>query len=405
MICLYHPGLPRRYVPTSLSVAESHWNKNGEIGKLNWVRASRSSHKTDNLLLADKVETLRKLSIDNPTPNDILASLEAAALEVVAAEIEKEQAGQPPLCFKDYWRTYIDDNAHRWNLYWEPNQESALKVFAEFHSNPLPFADLDNKLLGKFERWRLGKGRSKTTIAKELSGIRAVLNAAVRDKLLGYADNPFNSYVIKRAKSEDRLAFTWTEIDMIEEDNPANAQEVVSRDVFMFQFYAGGRRVNEILTLTWKDIGTDIFTYLELKHGKRVRVSRELSDELLAILARYEYRRDAGFLYVFPVYQDNADMTVKVVLTGAVSDINEGLYRIAKRLGLPSFSSHVARHSWAELARKAKIDLYAISKNLGHSKLAVTEDYMAGFDLVAVEAANRTVIASRPPKELVGNDT
>lgn len=399
MICLYHPGLPRRYVPTSLSVAESHWNINGEIGKMNWVRASRSSHKTDNLLLAEKVELLRKLSIDNPTPNDILAALDVAAQEVIEAEIDKAQAELPPPCFKAYWESYIEENAYRWNLYWKPNQESALKVFAEFHPKALPFADIDNKLLNRFERWRLEKGRSKTTVAKELSNLRAVYNGAVRDKLASFADNPFNSYVIKHGAGEGRVAFTWKEIDLIEADTQVSKEEALSRDVFLFQFYGGGRRINEVLTLTWSDVGVDSFTYYQLKKAKRVRVSRELIAESRAILARYEHRKVAGCRYVFPVYADNADLMQKVVRTTAVSAVNDGLDSLAERLGLPHFSSHVARHSWTELARKSKVDLYGISKNLGHSKLAVTEVYMADFDQVAVETAHRAMIASRPAKE------
>jgi len=39
-------------------------------------------------------------------------------------------------------------------------------------------------------------------------------------------------------------------------------------------------------------------------------------------------------------------------------------------------STHVARHSFAEIARqKTKNDIYAISKALGHSNISITENY------------------------------
>lgn len=399
MICLYHPGLPRRYVSTGLSVAAAHWNAKGEIGKLNWVRSSRSSHREDNLYLAEQVRALRELSNQHKTPDQIMAVLTATAAEQVAAELALAEAAKAPRCFKAYWETYIEERAHRWSLYWKPNQYSSLKTFAEFHPEPLPFAELDHRLLNAFERWRLEQGHSATTVSKELSNLRAVFNAAIQDKVAEAGDNPFDSYTVKRSKGKKRVAFEWEQIERIEALDLPEPEDRYSRDVFLFQFYAGGRRVNEILPLTWEQISAEDFVYHELKHGKPVRVRRQLNAELRDILARYADRRTAGHRFVFPIYDDAADLGEKVVLTTAVRKINRGLHTIAELAGLPKFSSHSARHSWAELARKAGVDIYGISKNLGHSKLAVTENYLAAFDQVAVETANDAMIASRPRKQ------
>ena len=43
-------------------------------------------------------------------------------------------------------------------------------------------------------------------------------------------------------------------------------------------------------------------------------------------------------------------------------------------------SFHIARHSWADLARKKNMNLYDISKALKHSNLKVTETYFKGLD-------------------------
>ena len=43
-------------------------------------------------------------------------------------------------------------------------------------------------------------------------------------------------------------------------------------------------------------------------------------------------------------------------------------------------TSHVARHSFAEIARTKGVPLYDISKALGHSSLAITEQYLSSFD-------------------------
>ena len=41
---------------------------------------------------------------------------------------------------------------------------------------------------------------------------------------------------------------------------------------------------------------------------------------------------------------------------------------------------HFARHSFAEIARTKGVPLYDISKTLGHSSLAITEQYLSSFD-------------------------
>ncbi len=60
---------------------------------------------------------------------------------------------------------------------------------------------------------------------------------------------------------------------------------------------------------------------------------------------------------------------------------NRYLKKIAQRAGIQaSISFHVSRHSFAHYALKKGMDLYAISKALGHSDLKITETYLKSFD-------------------------
>jgi len=61
--------------------------------------------------------------------------------------------------------------------------------------------------------------------------------------------------------------------------------------------------------------------------------------------------------------------------------VNRHLKTIATKAGIQaSVSFHVSRHSFANYALKKGMDLYAISKALGHSDLKVTEEYIKTFD-------------------------
>ena len=48
---------------------------------------------------------------------------------------------------------------------------------------------------------------------------------------------------------------------------------------------------------------------------------------------------------------------------------------------------HVSRHSFADYARQKDVDLYSISKALGHASFKTTETYLKGFDNDAVDDA------------------
>ena len=70
--------------------------------------------------------------------------------------------------------------------------------------------------------------------------------------------------------------------------------------------------------------------------------------------------------------------------------VNKHLKAVAKRVeaaGTPmpaKLTFHIARHSWADLARKSGRDVYEISRALAHSGLGITERYLAkgGGDVV-----------------------
>lgn len=54
-------------------------------------------------------------------------------------------------------------------------------------------------------------------------------------------------------------------------------------------------------------------------------------------------------------------------------------------------SMHIARHSFANIARQKNANVYDISKALGHSNLKITETYLAKFDTTSQDATMKQV--------------
>jgi len=87
--------------------------------------------------------------------------------------------------------------------------------------------------------------------------------------------------------------------------------------------------------------------------------------------------------YIFPIlderYSDPKELRKRISSKNVI--VNRHLKTIATKAGIQaSVSFHVSRHSFANYALKKGMDLYAISKALGHSDLKVTEEYIKTFD-------------------------
>ena len=108
-----------------------------------------------------------------------------------------------------------------------------------------------------------------------------------------------------------------------------------------------------------------------------------------AILARYENRKkeDAdGYVFSF---LDGYDLDRKApdpeafrrATASQTTAANGVLKEVAHAAGIDKhITTHVARHSFADLARKKGWGVYDISKALAHSKLRETEVYLASLD-------------------------
>ena len=53
---------------------------------------------------------------------------------------------------------------------------------------------------------------------------------------------------------------------------------------------------------------------------------------------------------------------------------------------MPKLTFHMARHAWADLARKSGRDLHEIRDAMNHSSLSVTEFYFASGEGAVVDA-------------------
>ena len=123
-----------------------------------------------------------------------------------------------------------------------------------------------------------------------------------------------------------------------------------------------GAREGEVLSLKWEDVHLDDgYLYLkDSKVGVRTIPLNNKAKQVLKSLPQQE-----GSPYVFCGRKPGKPL----------SKIETTWHKVRKLAGIPDVRIHDLRHSFASFALKKGVDLYTVSKLLGHKNIATTTRY------------------------------
>ena len=204
--------------------------------------------------------------------------------------------------------------------------------------------------------------------------------------MIGVEDDPFAIYRMPKGSKPDRRKLTLDEIQSLQSlDLEPESRLRIARDLFVTAFYLGGMRFSDVVRLKPEQVRNGRVTYRMLKTDQPI--SNPIPNPLTPILSSYV---DAGGTYLFPLLADG-DERDPVHLRRRIGSknaiVNLALKEVAKLAGIEpeGLTMHVARHSWADFARRRNGNLFAISKTLGHRDLATTQAYLSSLDQQAVD--------------------
>ncbi len=81
-------------------------------------------------------------------------------------------------------------------------------------------------------------------------------------------------------------------------------------------------------------------------------------------------------------------------IKGITKLINTYIKTIGENIGIPEkITTYVARHSFATVLKRSGASTEFISESLGHSNLAVTENYLDSFDIEEKKKWAESIIA------------
>ena len=290
------------------------------------------------------------------------------------------------------------------------NGLSGMKVFQEFlkstgrgtyKADSIYLGEISGEIIDAYIDYRKNiKNNVEATINHSLTPIIIACESA---KLRGYIpERVYAEIKYKRlvedaspvdSESFDGRYLTKSDlqrlVDFYNADTEQRRKEYI--EMFLFAFHTGGLRLVDIMTLQWKHID---FEKREMKKVliKTARTQHQrhtvpLTPPAIAILNKWRERKRREVFVFDLLSSDDFDVTSQESVYQARNSVdkkvNQALSVVGERLGLPfNLTFHTARHSFAVNALNDPdnpLDMYEVSRLLGHSSTDVTERVYAEY--------------------------
>jgi len=357
------------------AIQPKHFNQNPNQNK--YIRSSHSKHAIINRDIDDKIQEAKEAAKD----------LEKEKKHLTAESIKQRMNQADYSSIIEFANSVIKTMEKNNQVGSVKKYKTLINKLSEFtKSNDLLFVEITLVFLEEFHAYMRSLGNNETTSSKYLETLRTIYRKASITGLTDPLPNPFFNFKIRRGQVT-RTRLNEDEIkEIVELELPKGSLIWHIKNAFLFSFYNAGIRASDLITMQWKNVADGRLTY---KMHKTQKVhSVKLLDKPKHILDYYD--SDDPDHYIFPFFKNDIDYSDPVFLHNQISAktalLNKYLKQIATKAGIhKNISTHTARHSFADIARKKTDNLYNLSKTLGHSSLKITESYLASFDEDAID--------------------
>ncbi len=290
--------------------------------------------------------------------------------------------GKSGTTFTTYAQSIIDSVRGKGEYWNAKNIKTALTKFTVFMgTRDILFRDISEITIREFENYLIEKGNRKNTRAKNLGSLKRIFSSAVKERVIRADDNPFMRFTISKERVE-KQKLTLDELQaLISAEVPDGTGQWHAKNYWLFSFFCGGVRFSDICILRWKHVQDGRINYKMQKTGTGKNIA--MVPQAKSILDLYRSDEKGYNDYVFPIlkkeYSDQNKLKEAISARNAL--VNKDLKKVAKTAGIDvPLSMHLARHTYAVIALASGMDIYSLSRSLGHSDIKITESYLKSFD-------------------------
>lgn len=254
------------------------------------------------------------------------------------------------------------------------NWDSALKQLVKYAGKIVPFKNVTIEFCEGFKEFLLtnktktGKPLAKNSVISYLNKLKAALNQAFDDKNIN--ENPAKRIKNIKADESSREYLTKEEVEALIE---TDCRYEILKRAFLFSCFTG-MRWSDVNKLTWKDVQKFENRYRIHFTQKKTRGVEYLDIPDIAL----KYMGEKG----------EPDERVFVGLKYSAY-MNTALARWVLKAGITkTITFHCARHTYATFLLTKGVEIYTVSKMLGHRELKTTQVYAKIIDQKKREAAS-----------------
>ena len=260
--------------------------------------------------------------------------------------------------FKDMMDKFMVEHVPKVSVSTQSSYATSLKhlipIFGE--SNLL---SVSPKMISRYKVLRYGEGAAPASVNRELSMLTKALNLAVKE-WEWLRDNPASKVPKDKENNERDRWLTKDEEKKILDNSPEWIREIV---VFLLNT---GLRLEESLSLEWSRVNLLCRTILirETKNGSPKTLP--LNKIALDVLNQRSKVKSIKNDYVF------------ISCRGKKVNphfLRRSFYKVLKGVGIENVWLHDLRHTFATRLAQSGVDLYKISKLLGHKDIRMTQRY------------------------------
>jgi integrase len=242
---------------------------------------------------------------------------------------------------------------------------NTINHFRNFTKGRAFFKDIDLEFCEKFRSYMLTKISMNST-ATYYSVFKAMLNHAMKHNIIN--QNPAK-FVVNPKQGVVREFLSLEEIKQLTATVCYRPQIA---NAFLFSCLTG-LRISDIRNLTWDNISSDTLEYTQKKTGIPQRI--KVNESALSILNKQRKVVTGNSIFEVPASDANTNKHIGEWVRS--SGINKHI------------TFHCSRHTFATLCLTYDIDLFTVSKLLGHTDIKNTQIYAQLIDKKKDEAIDK----------------
>jgi site-specific recombinase XerD len=274
--------------------------------------------------------------------------------------------------------------------------------------------EINTSFLRRYEAYMKEEGKTMNTISFYMRTLRSIYNQAVKEHLIpARYDNPFKEVYTGIAPTRKR-ALTKEEMHILAELELAlyepkkrfpslatfniRQQAILKKQMtaelraalamFMFCFHARGMSFVDMAFLRKKNLSNEEISYCRKKTKKNMRI--RITPPMRFIIDYFEPTTKTS-PYVFPLIVPGNGRENRQY-ENALQEQNRLLKIIAEIAGINKLlTTHVARHSWATIARMEHIPISIICEALGHRDEKTTTIYLDSFNDSVIDRVSEQI--------------